>query len=160
MTTMLTSPSAQDGLHAAVCGRVRKTLLLMDGLFLTGMGGAFAIFDLWSYFLGGGPIGQLLYNLPYTVGFFEAHGLAFILGLLLLRARREDPARLWHLVGAGIHLLLGSANLLFWPLAVQWDAEAPEMVVTTIHGLFVVVQLATYLWSRRCAGRAQAQAGD
>jgi len=121
--------------------QLRKTVLLLNGLFLTGMGGAFALFDLWGYYLGGGPLGHIMHNLLYTIGFFEAHALACILGLLLLRARRVDPAPVWHLVGATIHLLLGSANLLFWPLAVQWQAERPEMVVTTIHGLFMVAQL-------------------
>lgn len=121
--------------------KLRKTVLLLNGLFLTGMGGAFAVFDLWGYYLGGGPLGHILHNLLYTIGFFEAHALACILGLLLLRARRVDPTPVWHLVGAAIHLLLGSANLLFWPLAVQWQAEGPEIVVTAIHGLLVLAQL-------------------
>lgn len=140
--------------HATVLRalKLRKTVLLLNGLFLTGMGGAFAVFDLWSYYLGGGPLGPILHNLLYTIGFFEAHGLACILGLLLLRARWVDPAPVWHLVGATIHLLLGSANLLFWPLAVQWQAEGPELVVTTIHGLFVVAQLIC-LWVATGDGR-------
>lgn len=117
---------------------------MLNGLFLTGMGGAFACFDLWGYYLGGGPVGHIMHNLLYTIAFFEAHALACILGLLLLRARRVDPAPVWHLVGATIHLLLGSANLLFWPLAVQWQAETPEIVVTAIHGLFLLAQLYCY----------------
>ncbi|MEZ4710143.1 MAG: hypothetical protein R3A44_23265 [Caldilineaceae bacterium] len=121
--------------------KLRKTVMLINGLFLTGMGGAFALFDLWGYYLGSGPLGSIMHNLLYTIGFFEAHALACILGLLLLRARQVDPAPVWHLVGAAIHLLLGSANLLFWPLAVQWQAERPEMVVTTIHALIVIAQL-------------------
>lgn len=121
--------------------KLRKTVLLLNGLFLTGMGSAFALFDLWGYYLGGGPLGPIMHNLLYTIGFFEAHALACLLGLLLLRARRVDPAPVWHLVAATIHLLLGSANLRFWPLAVQWQAEGPEMVITTIHGLFVVAHL-------------------
>ncbi|MEZ4681521.1 MAG: hypothetical protein R2932_45645 [Caldilineaceae bacterium] len=108
---------------------------------MTTMGGAFALFDLWGYYLGGGPLGPILHNLLYTIGFFEAHALACMLGLLLLRAQRVDPAPVWHLVAATIHLLLGGANLLFWPLAVQWHVEGPEMVVTAIHGLLVIAQL-------------------
>jgi hypothetical protein len=82
-----------------------------------------------------------MHNRLYTIAFFEAHALACILGLLLLRARRVDPAPVWHSVAAAIHLLLGSANLLLWPLVVQWRAEGPEMVVTAIHAIFVLAQL-------------------
>jgi hypothetical protein len=39
------------------------------------------------------------------------HGLAFILGFLLLQAARWEPAARWHLLGAGIHLLLGTRCL-------------------------------------------------
>lgn len=137
---MTSVPEAQ-GVRELSTLKLRKTVLLLNGIFLTGMGGAFALFDLWGYYLGGGPVGPIMHNLLYTIGFFEAHALACILGLLLLRARRVDPTPVWHLVGAGIHLLLGSANLLFWPLAVQWQAETPEIVVTALHGLFVLTQL-------------------
>ncbi|MCB0127568.1 MAG: hypothetical protein KDE58_35130 [Caldilineaceae bacterium] len=137
---MASLPETQQG-QGWSTSKLRNTVLLLNGLFLTGMGGAFACFDLWGYYLGGGPLGPILHNLLYTIGFFEAHALACILGLLLLRARRVDPAPMWHWVAAVIHLLLGSANLLFWPLAVQWQAEGPELVVTTLHGLFVIAQL-------------------
>lgn len=137
----MSSLSETNPIHIMPARRLRKTVLLLNGLFLTGMGGTFAVFDLWGYYLGGGPVGPIMHNLLYTIGFFEAHALACILGLLLLRARRVDPAPVWHWVAAVIHLLLGSANLLFWPLAVQWQAERPEMVVTTLHGLFVVAHL-------------------
>ena len=137
----MASLTETDSMRASNARTLRKTVLLLNGLFLAGMGSAFALFDLWGYYLGGGPLGPIMHNLLYTIGFFEAHALAGLLGLLLLRARRVDPAPVWHLVAATIHLLLGSANLLFWPLAVQWQAERPEMVVTTIHGLFVIAQL-------------------
>lgn len=152
MTTSSTSPNASGSAQTAPALRVRKTVLLVNGLFLTAMGGFFAIADLWGYFLGGGPLGPIMHNLLYTIGFFEAHALACILGLLLLRARRVDPVPVWHLVAAVIHLVLGSANLLFWPLAVQWHAEVAETVVTIIHGLFFLSQLICYVQARRRLG--------
>ncbi len=71
---------------------MRRIVLLLNGIFLAGMGGVFALFDLWGYYLGGGPLGYIMHNLLYTIGFFEAHAPACILGLLLLRARRVEPS--------------------------------------------------------------------
>lgn len=122
----------------------RKTLLYVNGLFLTVTGSFFAIADLLSYLWGSGPLGAMLYNVGHTVGLFEAHGLAFILGLLLLRAARWEPVAHWHLVGAGVHLLLGTSNLLFWAFIVQMGAVTVEIVITAIHFLFFSAQLVCY----------------
>jgi hypothetical protein len=46
------------------------------------------------------------------IGFIEAHGLALIIGVPLWQAA---PLRIWHLTAAAVHLLLGTANLVFWP---------------------------------------------
>jgi hypothetical protein len=127
---------------------LRKVVLYGNGTFLTLMGGPFVIFDLLSYFWGRGPLGTMFYQIGYTIGIVEAHGLAFILGLLLLRAARWEPIALWHLVGAGIHLLLGTNNLLFWAFVVTMDIVAAEIVVTSLHGLLVAVQLFCF-WQAR-----------
>src|SRR5215217_5496999 len=82
--------------------KLRRAVLYVNGAFLTMMGGLFGVFDLLSYLFGGGPLGDLYYNDHMAVGLFEAHGFAFILGLLLLRAARRKPTAVWHLVGAGI----------------------------------------------------------
>ena len=128
--------------------RLRKAVLYANGTFLTLMGGFFAIFDLLSYFFGAGPLGQMVYQEGLAVGLFEAHGLAFIFGLLLLRAARYEPRPLWHLTGAGVHLLLGTSNLLFWAFVIEQNAVGAEIVVTSIHWLFVVAQLFC-LWKAR-----------
>src|SRR5690349_15270520 len=112
MTTATVYPLAQSNSST----KLRKAVLYANGAFLAVMGGLFGAFDLLSYLFGGGPLGELYFNVPITVGLFEAHGLACILGLLLLRAARLQPSAVWHLVGAGIHILLGSSNLIFWSL--------------------------------------------
>lgn len=38
-----------------------------------------------------GPYATIFGNSPYTIGFVEAHGLALLVGLLLLRAGRMGP---------------------------------------------------------------------
>ena len=131
---------------------MRRFVLYVNGAFLAIMGGLFAVFDLLSYRLDGGPLGQLYYNDPMTVGLFEAHGLAFILGLLLLRAARSEPNAVWHGVGAAIHMVLGTSNLIFWSLFLIWDVVTAEIVVTSIHGLLTVTQLICFVK----AGRARA----
>jgi hypothetical protein len=129
--------------------KFRKTVLAINGIFLMAIGGMFAIFDLTAYLFGVGPLGKFMYGLHYAIGFVEAHGLAFFLGLLLLRVATTDPKPYWHLLGVGIHLLLGGSNLIFWQLAIDWNAVKPEMVVTAIHGLFVALQVACYWMSSR-----------
>ena len=128
--------------------RMRKTVLYTNGAFLTLMGGPFAIFDLLSFWWGAGPLGEMYHNELLTVGLFEAHGLALMMGLILLRAARFDPRPAWHLLGAGIHLLLGSSNLIFWALFSVWDVVTAEIVVTCIHWLFMAAHLIC-LWKAR-----------
>jgi len=127
----------------------RKALLYANGIFLTLMGGPFVVFDLLSYFWGSGPLGQQFYAVGYAVGFVEAHGLAFILGLLLLRAARWEPVAFWHLLGAGIHLLLGSCNLLFWPFIVAMDVVMIEIVITSLHFLLFGLQALCFALARQ-----------
>lgn len=128
---------------------LRRIVLYANGAFLTLIGGPFAIFDLLSYFWGIGPLGTLFHNVGNTVGLFEAHGLAFILGLLLLRAARWEPVARWHLLGAGIHLLLGTSNLLFWSFIVAMNAVAAEIVVTVIHFLLFGAQLLCFVFAKQ-----------
>ena len=56
--------------------------------------------------------------------------MAFIIGILLWRA---EPARLWHLTAAAVHLLLGTSNLVFWQIFVAADALWGGYVTTSLH---------------------------
>ena len=44
-----------------------------------------------------------------------------ILGVLLWRA---EPLRSWHLTAAAVHVLLGTANLVFWQIFIAADMLA------------------------------------
>jgi hypothetical protein len=97
--------------------------------------------DVAASFFGIGPEAVLIAAAPHTgIGFIEAHGLAFILGLLLWRAA---PERAWHLTGAAIGLLLGTCNLLFWDMFAAADSMAMGYVTTGLHWCFAVLQLAS-----------------
>lgn len=97
-------------------------------------------------FFGLGPVARLVAEAPYAgLGFIEAHGLAFILGILMWRAQ---PARGWHLAAAAIHALLGTANLVFWQLFIVSDMLLVGYVTTALHGLFVVLQMSAAISAR------------
>ena len=97
-------------------------------------------------FFGLGPVARVVAEAPYAgLGFIEAHGLAFILGILMWRAQ---PARGWHLAAAAIHVLLGTANLVFWQLFIVSDMLLVGYVTTALHGLFVVLQMSAAISAR------------
>jgi hypothetical protein len=96
--------------------------------------------DIAASFFAAGPEAVLIAAAPYTgIGFMEAHGLAFILGVHLWRAA---PERAWHLTGAAIGLLLGTCNILFWDMFAAADSVLMGYVTTGFHWLFAVLQLA------------------
>jgi hypothetical protein len=117
---------------------MRHILLRVNALFLVvAAAGGFAT-DLAGAFLQHGPQGIVLAAAPYAaIGFVEAHGLAFIIGVLLWRA---EPERNWHLTAAAVHVLLGSANLVFWQIFLVADMLAMGYVTTSLHVAFAGLQ--------------------
>ena len=128
--------------------KIRKNLLQANAIFLTLMGGVVGVLDYIGYRTGIGPLGPVLYDNSAAVGMQEAHGLAFLLGLVLFIYAVPDMRPSWHLLCAGIHLLLGGSNLIYWNGAVEYGIVGPEIVVTTIHGLLVVLHLAIFFLAR------------
>lgn len=119
-----------------------RTLLLRgNALFLTVAAAGGLRADLSAAFFGTGPFAPVVGMAPDSaIGFVEAHGLALIFAALLWRAQ---PARQWHAVGAAIHALLGTCNLVFWPLFVASGTVAVGVLTTVLHGsLFVLHALA------------------
>ena len=121
--------------------------LRLDGCFLILAGGAALITETLGHFLGIGPM-ALTVESPHTIGGFEAHGLAILIGVLLVRAAELSERRLWHVVGWSTHLFLGSANVLFWNSFVMQDLVPVGLVTTAFHVVFVAAQGAC-LWAGR-----------
>lgn len=115
------------------------TLLLVNGAVLGGVALLQFCFDLLGYAYGWGPTGPALHGNLDAIGYTEAHGLAAILSMLLI-ARRHDGFAGWHGVAAGIHLLLGVCNLLFWPVFVKWGLVPMGVAATLMHGVFFVLE--------------------
>jgi hypothetical protein len=119
-------------------------ILRVNAVFLLVVGFAQAVLELLSHFRGVGPLAERFVDSPYTIGFFEAHGLAALIGLMMFHASLGRPKRSWHLYAMGVHLLLGGANLLFWDSFVRLDFVAPGIVATVFHGAFILAQAGCY----------------
>jgi hypothetical protein len=118
---------------------IRRTILRANAIFLVVAAAASLCTDVLGIFFGLGPESRLVASAPYTgIGFVEAHGLALIIGVLLWRA---EPWRSWHVTAAAVHILLGTANLVFWQIFVVADVLVMGYLTTSLHWLFVVLQL-------------------
>lgn len=120
----------------------RRIIMLADGLFLVSMGAVGAVSDVVGSFWGIGPAASILIQLPAAgVGFLEAHGLAVISGVQLLRPPRESLFR-QHAVAVAVHVLLGTCNLLFWRLVFEaFGMLAMGYATTALHIAFAGLQL-------------------
>jgi hypothetical protein len=95
--------------------------------------------DIPGIFFGLGPEARIVATAPHTgIGFVEAHGLAFILSVLLWRA---VPDRSWHVTGAAVSTLLGTCNLVFWQMFIAADALVMGYVTTSFHWTFAIAQV-------------------
>jgi hypothetical protein len=126
----------------------RRWLLLANGVFLVVVGGVQVVFELLAYYSGVGPYGYLFDESPYAIGWVEAHGLAFIIGVLLLTVAARDGRRFWHVLAATVHTLLGTANLLFWDSFVAFGMVPMGIAATVVHFVLVSAHTTAFIASR------------
>jgi len=126
----------------------RKNLFRLNAGFLVLVGGMSTILDYVGFKTGAGPFGDMLNGNFLAIGALEAHGLAFLMGLVLFFYALRTMDVSWHLVAAGVHVLLGGSNLIFWGYFQQIGMLNQEIVITAIHGLFVFAQLLSYFSAR------------
>jgi hypothetical protein len=88
--------------------KLSRWTLRLDGIFLALAGSAAMLTETLGHFLGVGPLARMLAS-PYTIGGFEAHGLAIIISVLLIRASALTDRRLWHVVWQGKNLTIYSS---------------------------------------------------
>jgi len=136
----------------AVSDRARRLLLTADGVFLAVVGGIQMMFELVGHFGAAGPFGDVFDESPFTIGFVEAHGLASLIGVLLLSVARRDLSRFWHVFAAAVHVLLGAANIVFWNSFSAFGMVPMGVAATVVHVLFVVLHALTVV--RRNSARA------
>lgn len=88
----------------------------------------------------------------------EAHGLAFLIGVLLLAVARKDVNRFWHAFAAAVHVLLGGANLVFWDSFTAFGVLPMGVAATVAHALFVVLHVEALVRRAQPAAPAPPQA--
>jgi len=138
-----------DSIKQQDIARLGSRLLFADATFLLLAGGMAILFELLGHFLNVGPLARAFYQSPYTVGFFEAHGLAVLTAILLYRAGASEKKRFWHLYAALVHTLLGSANLLFWGIFIYFGLIPMGIITTVAHGVFIIAQCSCFVLTRR-----------
>ena len=126
----------------------RRRLLLANGVFLVVVGGVQVVFELLAYYAGVGPYGYIFEESPYAIGWVEAHGLAFIIGVLLLTVAVRDLRRFWHVLAAAVHTLLGTANLVFWNSFIVFGMLPMGIAATVVHFVLVVAHIGAVIASR------------
>jgi len=131
----------------------RQALLRTNAAFLMAAGTGGFLSDVRGIFFAQGPVASIVAAAPHSgLGFIEAHGLAIIMGIVMWRA---EPSRAWHLTAVAIHVLLGTANLVFWQLFVASEMLAVGYVTTALHGVFVALQLFAASTATATAGHAR-----
>ena len=121
----------------------RPKLLLINGLVLGAVASAQFVMDFAGYWYGVGPTGPTLHGNLDTIGFAEAHGLAAGFALLMI-LRRNDGWAGWHLAAALVHILLGTCNLIFWPIFEAAGLVPMGIVATAMHAVFAGLELRAY----------------
>ncbi|PJZ57538.1 hypothetical protein [Leptospira barantonii] len=118
----------------------RRLILRTNGIVLMiASTVGFFVLDILGIYYGFGPEGRILKGQEFLgIGFFEAHGLAFILGFHLFRAK---PERIWHLTAMAAHMTMGTANLLFWKSFIVSGSIPMGYGTTGMHWFFVLLQL-------------------
>ena len=118
----------------------RRFILRANALYL-GISAiaAFILLDLRGIVFGEGPAVQLFGAAPHAaIGFVEAHGLAFILSVLLWNAQ---PVRYAHLTATAVMALLGVSNIVFWQIFTATGMTAAGVMLTTAHLAFALLEL-------------------
>jgi hypothetical protein len=150
MSTTITATDVRDN-ASDLTRRVRRRLMLVNGVFLTLIGGVQVTFELLAHYAGSGPYKTVFDSSPYTIGWVENHGLAFLIGILFLTVAARDGRRFWHLFALAVHALLGAANLAFWDSFVHFDVVPMGVAATIAHLAFVLAHTLCLTWSTRPA---------
>ena len=116
----------------------RRLLLMIDGSFLTVAGTGQIALELLSYYAGTGPHQDIFQGSPHILGWVAAHGLAALIGLLIVTVGAWDGSRLWNGFAIAVHMLLAAANIAFWSSFTAFEMAGTGLLATAAHLLFIV----------------------
>jgi hypothetical protein len=137
--------------------QLSRCTLLLDASFLALAGTAGMIADTVGHFAGVGPLAGTLGS-PQSISGFEAHGLAALIGIFMFHAANGAGRQIMHLAAMAAHLLLGTANILFWTSFVQMDLLAVGVVTTALHAAFAGMNAISLSLLKRRGGGVQQEA--
>ncbi|HEX7844408.1 MAG TPA: hypothetical protein VF476_01335 [Chitinophagaceae bacterium] len=120
---------------------MQKIILKIDGIFLMLMGTLAGITDLVAYYTGKGPFGSAYYQNDITIGGFEAHCLAVITGYVLFSKSKADKVNFYTKIGLITHLVLGTANLLWFGVFFNTGTVAMGYITTIAHFTFAFLHI-------------------
>ena len=120
-----------------------SALLLVNGIVLGAIAATQFVLDFAGYFTGFGPMGAALHGNLHTIGYAEAHGLAAGFALLMI-LRRHDRQPGWNLTAGLVHVLLGTCNIIFWPVFASAGVVPVGIIATAIHVIFAVLEIWAY----------------
>ncbi len=126
----------------------RRRLLQANGVFLVVVGGVQVVFEVLAYYSGVGPYGYIFEESPYAIGWVEAHGLAFVFGVTAAHRRRPRRPPVLARLGAAVHALLGTANLVFWGSFVVFGMVPIGVAATVVHIVLVAAHITASPGSR------------
>lgn len=111
-------------------------------MFLIVMGTGMAAMALLGRFAAIGVFAQLHKEPIGAIGIFEGFALAAVLGICFVRiSRKKESLRPWNMTAMVVHIILASANVIFWnDLFVAIGAEIPGIIITGVHLLFVLFE--------------------
>ncbi|MBL7811471.1 MAG: hypothetical protein JNL57_04530 [Bacteroidetes bacterium] len=135
-----------------------KAPLLLSVLFLGVSSIAMMANELAFHFFQSGMMKDTFNKIPgATIGFFEAHGLAFLWVVFLYREMKKGRITDLNIYAALVHALLGFANTLFWKDAiVRFDMLTAGIITTILHYLLTLIHLFVYIKQTPKADREQA----
>lgn len=103
--------------------------------------------ELLYHFFNTGNLKNTLSQMPgATIGFFEAHGLAFIWVVYFFIKLSQKDFREIHVFAITVHFLLGFANSIFWhDIFVRYDHVNLGVISTVLHFALVALHITSLL---------------
>ena len=123
---------------------VGKRFLFYHGLGFALLGSLMSLIAYEGYQVGAGRFHFLRGNDVGAVGFFEAYGLAAIIGLIVLVGSREKENKVFHLIAAIPHFFLFLINIRFWHLYETLNLVVAGYVSTAMHLILSLSEFGLY----------------
>jgi hypothetical protein len=120
--------------------KIRKRILKIHGTLLVLVGLVMTVLVTIGRLKGFGIFKFLQENQLASIGFFEAFLLAAVLGLFLRHASTLENVKKFNLLAALIHVVLATANIIYWDFYKMVDGEIPGTIATIGHFIFISVE--------------------